>query len=144
MNNLLELLRQNGRETPENLAKLLQLSVEEVLEQMRELEESGVIRAYQAVVNEEKLDQARVTTVIEVKVIPEDEGGFDSIAQRISRFPEVESLFLMSVPLICLYLSEARRCMRPLNLSVRSLRRCRVLPQRRRISDDKNIQTQWH
>ena len=96
MNNLLELLRQNGRETPENLAKLLQVSVEEVLEQMQQLEEKGVIRAYQAVVNEEKLDQSKVTTVIEVKVIPEDEGGFDTIAQRISRFPEVESLFLMS------------------------------------------------
>lgn len=96
MNNLLELLRQNGRETPENLAKLLQISVEDVLDQMKQLEESGVIRAYQAIVNEEKLDQSKVTTVIEVKVIPEDEGGFDTIAQRISRFPEVESLFLMS------------------------------------------------
>ena len=91
MNNLLELLRQNGRETPENLAKLLQISVEDVLDQMQQLEESGVIRAYQAIVNEEKVDQSKVTTVIEVKVIPEDEGGFDTIAQRISRFPEVES-----------------------------------------------------
>lgn len=96
MNNLLELLRQNGRETPENLAKLLQISVEDVRDQMKQLEESGVIRAYQAIVNEEKVDQSKVTTVIEVKVIPEDEGGFDTIAQRISRFPEVESLFLMS------------------------------------------------
>ena len=96
MNNLLELLRQNGRETPENLAKLLQISVEDVRDQMQQLEESGVIRAYQAIVNEEKVDQSKVTTVIEVKVIPEDEGGFDTIAQRISRFPEVESLFLMS------------------------------------------------
>ena len=96
MNELLNLLKQNALETPENLAKMLGLPVEEVKTQILEYENEGVIRAYQAFVNEEKLDASLVTTVIEVKVTPESDGGFDRIADRISRFPEVESAFLMS------------------------------------------------
>jgi DNA-binding Lrp family transcriptional regulator len=96
MSELLELLRKNGRETPENLAKMLGVSEADVVRELERLEADGIIRAYQAVVNEEKLDHSLVTTVIEVKVTPESEGGFDRIAQRISQFPEVESLFLMS------------------------------------------------
>jgi len=92
----LNLLKQNALETPENLAKMLGLTVDEVKQQIAEYEKTGVIRAYQAIVNEEKLDTSLVTTVIEVKVVPEDEGGFDRIADRISRFPEVESVYLMS------------------------------------------------
>jgi DNA-binding Lrp family transcriptional regulator len=96
MNELLNLLKQNALESPENLAKMLGLSTDEVRKQIAEFEKEGVIRAYQAIVNEEKLDASLVTTVIEVKVTPESEGGFDRIAARISRFPEVESVFLMS------------------------------------------------
>jgi len=96
MNELLNLLKQNALETPENLAKMLDMPVDEVRAKIAEYEKEGVIRAYQAVVNEEKLDASLVTTVIEVKVTPESEGGFDRIADRISRFPEVDSVFLMS------------------------------------------------
>lgn len=96
MNELLNLLKQNALESPENLAKMLGLSVDAVKAQIADYEKTGIIRAYQAVVNEEKLDAALVTTVIEVKVTPESEGGFDRIADRISRFPEVESVYLMS------------------------------------------------
>jgi DNA-binding Lrp family transcriptional regulator len=96
MNELLSLLKQNALESPENLAKMLGITVDEVKKQIAEYEKAGVIRAYQAVVNEEKLDASLVTTVIEVKITPESDGGFDRIADRISRFPEVESVFLMS------------------------------------------------
>jgi DNA-binding Lrp family transcriptional regulator len=96
MNELLNLLKQNALESPENLAKLLGITVDEVKKQILDYEKQGVIRAYQAVVNEEKLDASLVTTVIEVKITPESEGGFDRIADRISRFPEVDSVFLMS------------------------------------------------
>ncbi len=96
MNELLNLLKQNALESPENLAKILGITVDEVKKQIDEYEKDGTIRAYQAVVNEEKLDASLVTTVIEVKVTPESEGGFDRIADRISRFAEVESVFLMS------------------------------------------------
>jgi DNA-binding Lrp family transcriptional regulator len=96
MNELLNLLKQNALESPENLAKMLGVTVEDVRKQIAEYEKEGVIRAYQAIVNEEKVDASLVTTVIEVKVTPESEGGFDRIADRISRFPEVESVYLMS------------------------------------------------
>jgi DNA-binding Lrp family transcriptional regulator len=96
MNELLNLLKQNALESPENLAKMLGVSVDDVKKQIAEYEKEGVIRAYQAIVNEEKLDASLVTTVIEVKVTPESEGGFDRIADRISRFPEVEAVYLMS------------------------------------------------
>ncbi len=96
MNELLNLLKQNALESPETLAKVLGISVDEVKSQIAEYEKTGIIRAYQAVVNEEKLDPSLVTTVIEVKVTPESNGGFDHIADRISRFPEVESVYLMS------------------------------------------------
>tara|TARA_B100000927_G_scaffold144338_1_gene116489 strand:+ start:1002 stop:1481 length:480 start_codon:yes stop_codon:yes gene_type:complete len=96
MNELINLLRKNGNETPENIAKILNISLQDVKKQINDLEKKGIIRAYQAIINEEMLDESLVTTVIEVKVIPEHEGGFDKIAQRISKFSEVESLFLMS------------------------------------------------
>jgi DNA-binding Lrp family transcriptional regulator len=96
MNELLNLQKQNALETPENLARMLNTSVDEVKKQIAEYEKDGIIRAYQAIVNEENLDTSLVTTVIEVKVTPESEGGFDRIADRISRFPEVESVYLMS------------------------------------------------
>ena len=96
MSELINLLRKNSNETPENIAKILNKSLEDVKNEINELEQKGVIKAYQAIINEEMLDQSLVTTVIEVKVIPEYEGGFDRIAQRISKYSEVESLFLMS------------------------------------------------
>ena len=96
MSELLSLLKKNSRETPENLAKMMNITVEEVKKQISELEENGIIRAYQVIINEEKIDDSLVTTVIEVKVTPESEGGFDRISNRISHFSEVESLFLMS------------------------------------------------
>jgi DNA-binding Lrp family transcriptional regulator len=94
MNELLNLLKHNALESPENLAKMLGITPEDVKNQIADYEKNGIIRAYQAVVNEEKLDW--VTTVIEVKITPESEGGFDRIADRISQFPEVDSVFLMS------------------------------------------------
>jgi DNA-binding Lrp family transcriptional regulator len=96
MDELLKLLKKNALETPENLAKMLNLSAEEVKARIAEYEKKGVIRGYQAVVNEDQLDLRRVTAVIEVKVTPEREGGFNHVAERISKFPEVSSVYLMS------------------------------------------------
>jgi len=96
MDELLKLLKKNALETPENLARMLGVSTAEVTEQIAEYEKKGIIRGYKALVNEDELDLNRVTAVIEVKITPEREGGFNRIAERISRFPEVESLYLMS------------------------------------------------
>jgi len=96
MDKLLKLLRRNALEPTSNLAKMLNMSEDEVKAKIAEYEEKGVIRAYQAIVNEDQLDLERVRAVIEVKITPEREGGFDRIASNLSRFDEVESLFLMS------------------------------------------------
>ena len=96
MDELLKLLKNNALETRESLAKMLGMPVEEVTEKIREYEENGVIKGYQAVVDEDRLAVDTVRAFIEVNVQPEREGGFDRIAKRISRFEEVESVFLMS------------------------------------------------
>ena len=96
MDELLCLLKRNAMESPANLAKMLGASEEQVRAKIEEYERTGVIRGYMAVVNEDRLDLDSVRAAIEVKITPEREGGFDSVAQRISRFSEVESLFLMS------------------------------------------------
>ena len=96
MDELLKLLRQNALESPGNLAKMLGSTEEEVKRKVADYERAGVIRGYQAIVNEDQLDLDVVHAVIEVKVSPEREGGFDRVAQRLSKFPEVDSVYLMS------------------------------------------------
>jgi len=96
MDELLELLKRNALESPESLARLLNASVEEVKAKIADYEQRGVIRGYQAIVNEDQLDLDRVRAVIEVRITPEREGGFDRVAGHIAKFTEVDSLFLMS------------------------------------------------
>jgi len=96
MDELLKLLRKNALESPANMAKMLKLSEKDVKARIAEYEKNGIIRGYQAIVNEDQLDLDCVRAVIEVKITPERGGGFDRIAARLSKFQEVESLFLMS------------------------------------------------
>jgi DNA-binding Lrp family transcriptional regulator len=96
LDKLLKLLKANALESPKNLAKMLDLTETEVKAKISGFEKAGVIRGYQAIVNEDLLNLNRVRAVIEVKVTPEREGGFDRVAARISGFPEVRSMFLMS------------------------------------------------
>ena len=96
MDELLKLLKNNAKESPEELAKMLGKPVEEVAGKIAEYETAGIIQGYQTVINEDKLDNGPVTAVIEVRLTAEREGGFNRIAERISRFPEVRSAYLMS------------------------------------------------
>lgn len=96
MDELLEILQRNALQPREDIARLLAVPVAEVNQRIAEYEKRGVIRGYQAVLNEDQLALDKVTAVIEVKVTPQREGGFDTIAERISRFPEVRSAYLMS------------------------------------------------
>ena len=96
MDKLLKLLKQNALETPKNLAKLLATSEKDVKARIARYERDCIIRGYQAIVNEDSLGLDLVRAVIEVKITPEREGGFDRIASRLGKFPEVDSLFLMS------------------------------------------------
>jgi DNA-binding Lrp family transcriptional regulator len=96
MDELLQLLKQDARESVKNLAVMLNISEDEVRDRIAELERCGVIRGYQAVVNEDQLDLNLIHAVIEVRMKPERGGGYDRVAGRIGKYPEVESLFLMS------------------------------------------------
>lgn len=96
MDELLKMLQTNALEPRENIARMLGLARAEVDGRIAEYERRGVIRGYQAILNEDQLGLDKVTAVIEVKVTPQREGGFDTIAARISRFPEVRSAYLTS------------------------------------------------
>jgi len=96
MDELLKLLKNNAKESPENLAKLLGKTVEEINDQIEAYEHQGIIQGYQTVINEDKLEDGPVTAAIEVRLTTEREGGFNRIAERISRFPQVRSAYLMS------------------------------------------------
>lgn len=96
MDELLKLLRRNALESADNLAKMLNTTEQDIKARIAAYETEGVIRGYQAIVDEDRLKLDRVRAVIEVKITPEREGGFNRIAARVSKFKEVESLFLMS------------------------------------------------
>ena len=96
MDELLKLLRDDASLTPAQIGGRLNLPETEVEAIIKEHESNGVILGYRAVINEEKLEVELVRAVIEVKITPEREGGFDRLATRIARFDEVHSCHLMS------------------------------------------------
>ena len=93
---VLEILKRNARTSVEDIARETGLTPEAVAEAIAGYEKSGLIRGYRAIVNDDRPEDERVTAVIEVKVQPEREGGFDRVARRIARFPEVVNMYLMS------------------------------------------------
>lgn len=98
MEEILDLLRQNARLTAEDIAAMTKKSVAEVQEIIKKLENDGVILGYAAIVNPEKdkVAKDKVLAEIQIQVQPQREHGFDAIADRIYRFPQVRSLYLMS------------------------------------------------
>jgi len=96
MDPLLKLLEEHALRTPADLAKMLDLTPQEVERRVKQYETDKVILGYKAVINDDKVDTDLVKAVIEVKVQPERDGGFDRLANRLAKFDEVTSLFLMS------------------------------------------------
>jgi DNA-binding Lrp family transcriptional regulator len=96
MERLLELLKANARTPVESLARQLGEPAADVEARLRDYEKRGVIRGYQALINTERLDDDSVRAVIELRIRPAQDGGFDRLANRVGRFDEVESMFLMS------------------------------------------------
>jgi DNA-binding Lrp family transcriptional regulator len=96
MDPLLRLLRENAVYRPDQLAAMLNLSESDVIARIKAYEADRVIVGYRTVLNEEKLGLENVRAVIEVKITPEREGGFDRVAERIARYAEVRSCYLMS------------------------------------------------
>lgn len=96
MDPLLKLLRENAGLKPFQLAPMLNLTEAEVAAKIKAYEMDHVILGYRTVLNEEKLGVETVRAVIEVKITPERGGGFDRLAERIARYGEVSSCYLMS------------------------------------------------
>ena len=93
---LLKLLANNARYETSELATMLGVSKEEVETTIKLLEDEGLIRGYKAVIDWEKMDTAAVSALIELKVSPQSDYGFEEIAKRIMMYPEVETVYLMS------------------------------------------------
>lgn len=93
---VLDILKEDARRTPELIATMLGISAEEVRTVIAELESDKVIIKYAPIVNWLKVEEDKVTALIEVQITPERGRGFDAIAERIYLFPEVKSVYLMS------------------------------------------------
>lgn len=96
MNKIIDILKQNARFSNQQIAGMLGISEKEVAEQIKKLEDDGIIKGYSVILNEEVYDKSQVTATIELKVTPQRDCGFDVIAKTIMMYDEVESVSLMS------------------------------------------------
>ncbi|MGA2934710.1 MAG: Lrp/AsnC family transcriptional regulator [Methanomicrobiales archaeon] len=93
---ILHLLEENGRLPLRELATSLALPEDEVEERIRAMEESRIIRKFTAVVDWERAGNSRVSAIIDLKIAPERDFGYDKIAERLARFRQVKALYLVS------------------------------------------------
>ena len=93
---LLSLLQENCRYTNEELAAMLGTTADDIAAQIKSFEDSGVIRGYNALINWEKVPGSDARALIELRVSPKKDKGFDEVAERIMAFEEVEGVYLMA------------------------------------------------
>jgi DNA-binding Lrp family transcriptional regulator len=96
MDALLQILKEKGRASVEELARLTGKTAQEVEAALKKYEADRVILGYRAVLDPDRIGHGGVRAVIEVRITPERDGGFDRIAARVARYPEVVSCQLMS------------------------------------------------
>ena len=96
MQKLLQILRKNARLSVEELAVMTGKTPAEISKQIAELEQKGIIRGYSAIIDDTAFDEDSVLALIELKVTPQSQSGFDEIAATIASYDEVESVRLMS------------------------------------------------
>lgn len=96
MDELLEILEKNSRFTAEEIALMLNKSADEIRRAIKKLEDDSIIAGYNTLINWDKTDKESVSALIEVKVTPQRGEGFDKVAERIYRYPEVKACYLMS------------------------------------------------
>ena len=97
MNELLKLLENDARLSPEALALMLDKEVGDIKTIIEDYENAGVILGYQTIIDWDKTDaEETVSAIIEIKITPQREHGYDRVAQKIYNYPEVESVYLMS------------------------------------------------
>ncbi len=96
MDKVLKLLENDARLTNAQLAVLLGISEQEAAQKVAALEDAGVICGYKAVVDWDRTEREYVTALIELRVTPKKDSGFDKLAETIMKFEEVETVCLMS------------------------------------------------
>lgn len=93
---ILKLLEADARLTAEQIAIILDVDKDTVVNEIAEYEKNGTILGYKTIVDWEKTDFEAVTAMIEVKLTPQHDRGFDRVAEKIYNYPEVKSVYLMS------------------------------------------------
>lgn len=93
---LLELIEHNAKLSVKDISDELGVSQKEVVSLLAELEIKKIICGYDTIINWDKITEEKCNALIEVRVTPQRGTGFDRIADRIARFDEVDSVFLMS------------------------------------------------
>lgn len=93
---ILKILQEDARLSPSEIAERLGMDTSAVEEKIKQYNEDGTILGYHAIISESLAGSNIVQAIIEVKLLPERDGGFDRIAQRIAKFDQVDSCFLMS------------------------------------------------
>jgi DNA-binding Lrp family transcriptional regulator len=96
LKDILKVLEDDARTTPKQIATMTGASAAEVTRAIRQAEKDRVILKYKTVINWDKVENERVWALIEVRVAPQKDVGFDAIAERIYRFPQVQSVYLIS------------------------------------------------
>ncbi|HHD2584068.1 Lrp/AsnC family transcriptional regulator [Clostridium perfringens] len=96
MEEILEVLEKNSRYTDKEIAVMTGKTVEEVREAIRDYEERSIIAGYTTLINWENTGRETVTALIEVQITPQRGVGFDKVAERIYKFPQVKACYLMS------------------------------------------------
>ncbi len=93
---ILNILSENARLTNEQIADMTGCTPQEVEQTIARLQKSGVIKGFKAIVDWDKTDNELCVALIELKVTPKNDMGFEDIAERVAQFEEVENVFLMS------------------------------------------------
>ena len=96
MDKLLEILEDNANLSYEQIAVMLDKEEGEIKDIIKKYEKDGVIVGYKTLIDWDKTDREYATALIEVKVVPQRDKGFDKVAEKIYRYPEVQNLYLMS------------------------------------------------
>ena len=96
MDKILTLLEKDGHLTPEQIAVMLKTETGDIKKAIAKYESEGVILGYQAMIDWDKTDREYTSAVIELKVVPQKDRGFDQVAAKIYQYPEVKSMYLMS------------------------------------------------
>lgn len=96
MEEILKILKKNSRYTNEEIAVMVDKTEDEVTKIIRDYEKRGVIAGYTTLINWDDTKRDSVTALIEIKIAPQRGEGFDKVAERIYKFPEVSACYLMS------------------------------------------------